>query len=442
MDVLTKNMALEFLRKSLLNKNISFREGQYEAIDAVVNKRKKVLVVQKTGWGKSIVYFISTKFLRQCGYGLTIIISPLLALMRNQIESAKKLGLNIATINSSNIDHWNEIKSSILSGKIDALLISPERLANEDFMQNILEPISGNIGLFVIDEAHCISDWGHDFRPDYKRIVNILKQIPENTPILATTATANDRVIEDIKSQINGILIMRGDLKRESLSLHNIRLPHPSYRLAWLAKYIPLFKGSGIVYVLTQRDAKIVSDWLNENNISASPYFSDVTNDKFETSDTYRKFLEDQLINNNVKVLVATSALGMGFDKSDIGFVIHYQAPGSIIGYYQQVGRAGRGIDNAYGILLSGHEDDDIHDFFRRSSFPTKENIDLILECLERSSMGLSIVEIQKELNLTQGEVEKTLKYLSVEPMSPVIKRNSKWFRTLNKYGSRQVKSF
>lgn len=434
MDVLTKNMALEFLRKSLLNKNISFREGQYEAIDAVVNKRKKVLVVQKTGWGKSIVYFISTKFLRQCGYGLTIIISPLLALMRNQIESAKKLGLNISTINSSNIDHWNEVKSSILSDKVDALLISPERLANEDFMQNILEPISGNIGLFVIDEAHCISDWGHDFRPDYKRIVNILKQIPENTPILATTATANDRVIEDIKSQINGILIMRGDLKRESLSLHNIRLPHPSYRLAWLAKYIPLFEGSGIVYVLTQRDAKIVSDWLNENNISASPYFSDVTNDKFETSDAYREFLEDQLINNNVKVLVATSALGMGFDKSDIGFVIHYQAPGSIIGYYQQVGRAGRGIDNAYGILLSGHEDDDIHDFFRRSSFPTKENIDLILECLERSNMGLSIVEIQKELNLTQGEVEKTLKYLSVEPMSPVIKRNSKWFRTLNKY--------
>ena len=204
--------------------------------------------------------------------------------------------------------------------------------------------------------------------------------------------------------------------------------------MAWLAKYIPSFKGSGIVYVLTQRDAKIISDWLNENNISASPYFSDVTNDKFETSDAYREFLEDQLINNNIKVLVATSALGMGFDKSDIGFVIHYQAPGSVISYYQQVGRAGRGIDNAYGVLLSGHEDDDIHDFFRRSAFPTKENIDLILECLERSDHGLSIVEIQKELNLTQGEVEKTLKYLSVESISPVIKRDSKWLRTPNKF--------
>ena len=188
------------------------------------------------------------------------------------------------------------------------------------------------------------------------------------------------------------------------------------------------------MYVLTQRDAKIISDWLNENNISASPYFSDVTNDKFETSDAYREFLEEQLINNNIKVLVATSALGMGFDKSDIGFVIHYQAPGSVISYYQQVGRAGRGIDNAYGILLSGHEDDDIHDFFRRSAFPTKENIDLVLECLERSDHGLSIAEIQKELNLTQGEVEKTLKYLSVEPISPVIKRDLKWFRTPNKY--------
>lgn len=432
--MLIREKALQYLKNSLQNQNVVFRKDQYESIDAVVNQRKKVLVVQKTGWGKSSVYFISTKFLRDQGYGLTIIISPLLALMRNQIDSARKLGLCVETINSSNINDWNLIKSKILKNEVDALLISPERLSNEDFMQAILEPISSNIGLFVIDEAHCISDWGHDFRPDYKRITNILKQMPSNTPILATTATANDRVIQDIESQISGLITIRGNLERESLCLHNIILPEPSHRLAWLVEHLPSFEGSGIVYVLTHRDAKIVTQWLNQNGISAKAYFSGVENENFTNSDEYRIFLENQLINNEIKVLVATSALGMGFDKRDLGFVIHYQAPGSIIGYYQQVGRAGRGIDKAYGILLSGHEDDDIHEFFRNSSFPKEEHITMILDCLGNSNNGLSIIELQKELNLTQGEVEKTLKYLSVESPSPVIKNGSKWYRTLNKY--------
>lgn len=431
--MLTREKAQQYLKDSLQNQDADFREDQYEAIDTVVNQRKKVLVVQKTGWGKSSVYFISTKFLREQGSGLTIIISPLLALMRNQIDSAKKLGLNVVTINSSNTDDWDLIKAQILRNEVDALLVSPERLANENFMQEILEPISGSIGLFVIDEAHCISDWGHDFRPDYKRITNILKQMPANTPILATTATANDRVITDIENQISGLITIRGNLKRESLSLHNIRLPEPSHRLAWLLEHLPSFEGSGIVYVLTQRDAKVVAQWLGQNGITASAYFSGVEHDDFENGDDYRVFLENQLINNEMKVLVATSALGMGFDKSDLGFVIHYQAPGSIISYYQQVGRAGRGIDEAYGVLLSGHEDDDIHDFFRGSSFPKEENITLVLEHLD-SSDGLSIVDLQKELNLTQGEVEKTLKYLNVETPSPVTKIGSKWHRTPNEY--------
>ncbi|MBA1432101.1 MAG: RecQ family ATP-dependent DNA helicase [Epsilonproteobacteria bacterium] len=431
--MLTREKAQQYLKDSLQNEKADFREDQYEAIDTVVNQRKKVLVVQKTGWGKSSVYFISTKFLREQGSGLTIIISPLLALMRNQIDSAKKLGLNVVTINSSNTNDWAFAKAQILQNKVDALLVSPERLANENFMQEILEPISGSIGLFVIDEAHCISDWGHDFRPDYKRITNILKQMPANTPILATTATANDRVITDIENQISGLITIRGSLKRESLSLNNLRLPEQSHRLAWLLEHLPSFKGSGIVYVLTQRDAKVVAQWLSQNGITASAYFSGVEHDDFENSDEYRIFLENQLINNEIKVLVATSALGMGFDKSDLGFVIHYQAPGSIISYYQQVGRAGRGIDEAYGILLSGHEDDDIHDFFRGSSFPKEENITLVLEHLDNSD-GLSIVELQKELNLTQGEVEKTLKYLNVETPSPVTRIGSKWYRTPTKY--------
>lgn len=430
---LTKEKALNYLRESLNNANANFKEDQWEAIDAVVNKRQKVLVVQKTGWGKSSVYFISTKFLREQGFGLSIIISPLLALMRNQIDSAKKLGLNVVTINSSNKDEWNSVKNQILNNSVDALLISPERLSNEEFMQDILEPIASKIGLFVIDEAHCISDWGHDFRPDYKRITNILKNIPQNTPILATTATANNRVIKDIETQIKGLITIRGSLKRESLKLHNLRLPEPSHRLAWLIEHLSLFTGAGIVYVLTQRDARIVSEWLNQNGISASAYYSGVENENFSSGDEYRIFLEDQLIHNKIKVLVATSALGMGFDKPDLGFVIHYQAPSSIISYYQQVGRAGRAIDEAYGVLLSGHEDDDIHEFFRSSSFPSEKNVISVLNSLQHSD-GLSIFEIQKELNIAQGEVEKTLKYLSVENSSPVLKRGSKWHRTANPY--------
>jgi ATP-dependent DNA helicase RecQ len=430
---LTKQKALQYLRDSLQNPNIDFREDQWESIDAVVNQNKKVLVVQKTGWGKSSVYFISTKYMREQGKGLSIIISPLLALMRNQIESAEKLGVKTVTINSSNANDWERIKTDILNDRVDALLISPERLANEKFMEEVLRPIARNIGLFVIDEAHCISDWGHDFRPDYKRITSILKQMPANTPILATTATANNRVIEDIEQQISGLTTIRGSLNRESLSLHTIRLPEATHRLAWLLEHIPSFEGSGIVYVLTKRDARIVSRWLNQNGISAEAYFSGVEHEEFENSDAYRIYLENRLLANEMKVLVATSALGMGFDKPDLGFVVHYQAPGSIISYYQQVGRAGRAIDNAYGILLSGHEDDDIHTFFRSASFPSKEQIDTVLDALAQSD-GLSIVELQKILNFSQGEVSKTLKYLSVEEPSPVIKVGSKWHRTPNPY--------
>jgi len=426
MRYLTKEKALQYLRDSLGNPIANFREDQWESIDAVVNRNQKILVVQKTGWGKSSVYFISTKYLREKGRGLTIIISPLLALMRNQIEAAKRLGVHTVTINSTNSDDWEQIKMEILANRVDALLVSPERLANENFMQEVLEPIAGNIGLFVIDEAHCISDWGHDFRPDYRRITHILKKMPANTPIIATTATANDRVIADIENQISGLVTIRGSLKRESLRLFTLRLPDPSHRLAWLAENLPNFKGSGIVCVLTQRDARIVAGWLNENGITAEPYYSGVEHDDFENSDDYRVYLEDKLLKNEIKVLVATSVLGMGFDKPDLGFVVHYQAPGSIISYYQQVGRAGRAIDEAYGVLLSGHEDDDIHEFFRSSSFPSPETVQMILSALEESENGLSIVELQKVLNLSQGEINKTLKYLSVEESSPVIKIKSK----------------
>ena len=208
--------------------------------------------------------------------------------------------------------------------------------------------------MLVIDEAHCISDWGHDFRPDYKRINNIIGQMPDNVPILATTATANDRVVNDIKSQIGeGLLIQRGSLLRKSIQLQSITLPMQAERLAWLLEVVPKLPKSGIIYTLTTRDAKNVANWMSENGISSLPYYSGITSEEFPDTNDYRLFLEEQLSSNKIKVLVATVALGMGYDKPDLGFVIHYQAPGSIIAYYQQVGRAGRAIEEAYGILVS-----------------------------------------------------------------------------------------
>lgn len=430
---MNKSDALNLLRKSINNDTAEFREGQWEAIDGIVNRKKKLLVIERTGWGKSSVYFISTKILRDEGKGTTIIISPLLALMRNQIEAAERLGIKAISINSTNIEEWNTCKIAVLKNEVDALLISPERLANENFMNNILKPIADRIGLFVVDEAHCISDWGHDFRPDYRRIVNILKFMPSGMPILGTTATANDRVCEDIVSQLGDIEVIRGVLTRKSLILQNISLKDQAARLAWLKENIPNLTGSGIVYTLTKRDARIVTDWLNECDINAAYYYAGATDDNFEDSTQYRQYVEDSLYNNELKVLVATSALGMGYDKPDLGFVIHYQAPSSIISYYQQVGRAGRAISKAHGILLSGREDHDIHKYFRQSAFPPEERVEDILAIIEKHD-GLSVPELMKQLNLRRGQIEQVLKYLIVEESSPVIKIGKKWHRTAVEY--------
>ncbi|MBL6447372.1 RecQ family ATP-dependent DNA helicase [Fulvivirga sp. 29W222] len=430
---MTKEEGLKLLRKAINDPSAEFREGQWEAIDSLVNGRKKLLVIERTGWGKSSVYFISTRILRDQGKGTTIIISPLLALMRNQVDAAERLGINAVSINSTNISDWEAHKQAVLNNEIDALLISPERLSNESFMDNVLRPIADRIGLFVVDEAHCISDWGHDFRPDYRRIISILKFMPDGMPILGTTATANDRVCEDIVSQLGNIEIIRGALTRKSISLQNIKLKDQASRLAWLKENIERLPGSGIIYTLTKRDAHIVTDWLIECDIEAAYYYSGAIDDNFEDSNTYRQYVEDVLFNNEIKVLVATSALGMGYDKPDLGFVVHYQAPNSIISYYQQVGRAGRAIDQAYGILLSGQEDDKIHEYFRRSAFPPRERVTAILNKLDEHD-GLSVPELMKELNLRQGQIEQVLKYLKVEETSPIVKIGSKWKRAAVDY--------
>lgn len=421
--------ALELLRLALGDASAEFRDGQWEAIDALVNRRERLLVVQRTGWGKSSVYFISTRILRDRGRGPTLIVSPLLALMRNQIEAAERLGVRAYTVNSTNREAWPEIERAVRRNEVDALLVSPERLANEEFVGNVLLPIAERIGLLVVDEAHCISDWGHDFRPDYRRLVNILQRMPSNVPILGTTATANNRVVEDVQSQLGDIGIQRGSLMRSSLALQNIQLPTQSERLAWLAEHVPRLPGTGIVYTLTKRDAKQVADWLQSHRIGSQAYFGGVDGDGFEDSDAFRQHLEQQLLRNDIKVLVATTALGMGYDKPDLGFVVHYQAPGSIVAYYQQVGRAGRAIDHAVGILMSGEEDAKIHEFFRRSAFPKETWVRTILSELEESD-GLTTRQLEEAVNLRSKQIEQVLKFLSVENPAPILKTGSQWQRT------------
>jgi len=423
-----KEKAHNLLRSSLNNPNAAFRDGQWEAVDELVAKRAKVILIQRTGWGKSVVYFLATRMLRDMNAGPTLLISPLLALMRNQIEAAKRIGIRAATINSSNVEEWEEVKAQLRQNRVDILLISPERLANDQFRAKVLAPAMSRLGFFVVDEAHCISDWGHDFRPDYRRIVRIVQALPGFVPVLATTATANDRVIADIRNQFGGdFQTMCGTLTRDSLHLQNITLPSKAARYAWLAEHLPSLPGSGIIYTLTVRDSRRLAEWLKLRGIDAEAYYGDVESGK-------RVELEDRLLDNRIKALVATTALGMGFDKPDLGFVIHFQRPGSIIHYYQQVGRAGRAVNNAYGILLSGREDDDIIDYFIRTAFPIDAHINEVLAALDQAKDGLYLSQLEREVNLSWSKLEKVLKFLATETPSPVRKIGSRWFRSPVKY--------
>ena len=420
--------ALQHLRVAMGHAGAEFRRGQWEAIDHIVNNRGKVLCVQRTGWGKSMVYFVSAKLMRAQGHGVTLIISPLLALMRNQIEAAQRLQLRALTINSTNQDEWDEVRRSLLADQADLLLISPERLANDDFVAHTLQPIAARTGLLVIDEAHCISDWGHDFRPDYRRIGQVLARLPRNIAVLATTATANLRVERDVASELgDGVQVLRGPLMRESLALQAMRMPSPADRLAWLADRIPQIPGSGIVYTLTTRDADRVAQWLQSRGVDARAYHAG-------KDDAERQTLEQALLANRLKCLVATTALGMGYDKPDLTFVIHFQTPGNVVAYYQQVGRAGRAIDKAYGVLMSGEEEADINEYFRDTAFPPQWQVDRILGALEGAEDGLNVREIERAVNLRPSQVERVLKLLVVEPQSPVLRVDGKWARTPHAY--------
>lgn len=412
--------ALELLRMGSGRTDAIFRDGQEDAIRHMVEGKGRLLVVQKTGWGKSFVYFIATKLLREAGAGPALLISPLLALMRNQIAAAERMGVRAATINSDNKDDWAAVEDKLSKGEIDILLISPERLANERFRTQVLAGIAAQISMLVIDEAHCISDWGHDFRPHYRLLERMVKTLPPNLRLLATTATANNRVMDDLAAVLGPNLeVLRGDLNRSSLTLQAIRLPSQAERLAWLARQLGALQGHGIIYTLTVRDANQVAQWLKTQGFNVEAYSG-------ETGEC-REQLEQALLNNQVKALVATTALGMGYDKPDLAFVIHYQMPGSVVAYYQQVGRAGRALDCAYGVLLSGQEESDITDWFIRSAFPTRQEVAEVLGALEDAPNGLSVPELLSRVNLSQGRVERAMALLSLEAPAPIAKQGSKW---------------
>ncbi|PIJ62858.1 MULTISPECIES: RecQ family ATP-dependent DNA helicase [unclassified Mesotoga] len=418
--MIEKQEAQQILEK-MLGKGVSFRPDQWEAINAVVNEHRKVLLVQKTGWGKSITYFLSAYFLRKESKAVVLLVSPLLSLMRNQIDMAKRIGIIAETVNSTNSTEWEEIIERTRKNEVDILLISPERLGNKGFLEKF---VSFNIGLLVVDEVHCISDWGHDFRPDYRRIVRIVSNLPKGAPLLGTTATANDRVVRDIEEQFGkDLLTIRGPLKRESLKLQAVRLADQSERLAWLAENLPSIPGSGIIYCLTKIDCERVARWLKDNNINASAYHAQMNNERKEE-------LEKLLMKNEVKALVSTVALGMGYDKPDIGFVIHFQTPSSIVAYYQQIGRAGRSVDSAEVILLGGKEDDDIHDYFFENAFPERAVIETLVELI--GQFPRSKAEIMRSINAKISEIEKCLKILEIDGI--ITRNGSRYIRTANRW--------
>ncbi len=394
------------------------REDQWTAIRALVVERRRALVVQRTGWGKSAVYFVATALLRGRGAGPTIIVSPLLALMRNQIAAAERAGIHARTINSANTDEWDQVHAEIETGAVDVLLVSPERLNNPEFRDLILPKLAASAGMIVIDEAHCISDWGHDFRPDYRRLRTVVADLPPRVPVLATTATANARVTRDVADQLGSgwrgpgepppTLVLRGPLDRDSLHLAVVRLPAAAQRLAWLADHLDGLPGSGIVYTLTVAAAHDVASFLAEQGHTVAAYTG-------QTDSAERLRAEDDLLANKLKAVVATSALGMGFDKPDLGFIVHLGAPQSPVAYYQQIGRAGRGVDRAEVILLPAAEDRDIWAYFASLAFPAERLVQATLAALADAGSPQSLAALEARVDLPRSRMEMMLKVLDVD---------------------------
>ena len=408
----TRGGAVEILRTLVGRDDADFHDGQLEAISALVDDARRALVVQRTGWGKSAVYFVATMLLRRRGAGPTILVSPLLALMRDQISAASRAGVRAFAINSTNPHEWGEVQAALARNEVDVLLVSPERLNNPSFRENQLPHLIGRAGLLVVDEAHCISDWGHDFRPDYRRLRDLITELPEGVPVLATTATANSRVVADVEEQLTGsgesVLTIRGPLARASLRLGVLTLPDARARLGWLLSHLPELPGSGIIYALTVSAAEDTARLLRDAGHSVRAYTG-------QTDPTEREESEAMLKRNEVKALVATSALGMGFDKPDLGFVIHLGAPSSPVAYYQQVGRAGRATANADVLLLPGTEDEAIWHYFATSSMPSQERASAVLAALAENDGPLSTPALEARVDIRRTPLELLLKVLDVD---------------------------
>ena len=390
----------------------AFHPGQFEAIEALVAQRKRALVVQRTGWGKSAVYFIAALLRRREGAGPALIVSPLLALMRDQVRAAERAGVRAAAINSANVAEWRDIEQLLDDDAVDVLFVSPERLVNPRFRAEQLPRLVASLGLLVIDEAHCISDWGHDFRPDYRRIRDLIGELGDGVPVLATTATANQRVVDDVAEQLGtggrDVFTLRGQLARDSLRLGVLELGTAQRRLAWLAEHLDTLPGSGIVYCLTVSAAEDAAAFLAKAGHRVLPYTG-------RTDTAERQAAEEALQANEVKALVATSALGMGFDKPDLGFVVHIGAPSSPVAYYQQVGRAGRATDRADVLLLPGVEDRDIWHWFATNAMPTQARADAVLTALADADRPLSVPALEARVDLRRGPLELLLKVLAVD---------------------------
>jgi ATP-dependent DNA helicase RecQ len=403
--------------RALAGDHARLRDDQWTAIRALVVDRRRALVVQRTGWGKSAVYFVATRLLRERGAGPTVIVSPLLALMRNQIEAADRAGIHARTINSANTGDWEQIFAEVEAGAVDVLLVSPERLNNPDFRDLVLPKLAAGAGLVVVDEAHCISDWGHDFRPDYRRLRTLLAELPPGIPVLATTATANARVTQDVAEQLAGddALVLRGPLERESLHLAVAALPTAEQRIAWLGEHLAELPGSGIIYTLTVAAAHEIAGYLRDRGYDVAAYSG-------QTEQAERLQAEQDLQDNKLKALVATSALGMGFDKPDLGFIVHMGAPQSPVAYYQQIGRAGRGVDRAEVILLPGREDRDIWAYFASLAFPPEPTVRATLEVLDSAGRPLSTGALEPMVDLTRARLEMMLKVLDVDGAARRVK--------------------
>ncbi|WP_156760551.1 RecQ family ATP-dependent DNA helicase [Microbacterium karelineae] len=402
--------ALSTLRLLVGRDDAAFHDGQFEAIEALVGERSRALVVQRTGWGKSAVYFVATALRRAQGAGPTILVSPLIALMRDQIQAAERAGVRAVAINSTNAHEWGEVRARLDADEVDVLLVSPERLNNPAFRDEQLPALVRRIGMLVVDEAHCISDWGHDFRPDYRRLRDLIAQMPESVPVLATTATANARVVADVVDQLGSdrVTTIRGPLARASLRLSVLNLPDATSRLAWLLSHLDDLPGSGIIYTLTVAAAVDTARLLREHGHAVRAYTGQSDADEREES-------EGLLKRNEVKALVATSALGMGFDKPDLGFVLHLGAPSSPVAYYQQVGRAGRATASADVVLLPGPEDADIWHHFATVSMPDQDRAERVLRALGASGAPLSTAALETIVDIRRTRLELLLKVLDVD---------------------------